>query len=112
MTRLSAHVWIHGWSALHAATAAVTAQTLDGGYAILTTETITAVTSFSIACGARWSKAFISSFVKQQLANRIGVEIARQTAGKVPLVGNLFNGFTSAALTEIILWETYAECCA
>ena len=101
MTRLKAHLWIHGWSALHAVTAATTAQLPDGGYLALTGETIAAVTSFSRACGASWSRSFVESFVKQGLANRVGVEIARQSAGKIPLVGNAFNGLTSAGITEI-----------
>lgn len=110
MTKLSAHIWIHGWAAIHGVTAAATAQTPDGGFLALTAETITAVGALSKACGASWSKSFIESFVKQQFAQRVGVEIARQTAGKFPVYGNLFNGATSVAITEAILWETYAMC--
>lgn len=110
MTKLQAHLWIHGWSAVHFITAAATAQSPDGGLLALTAETITAVGALSKACGATWSKAFIQSFVKQQFANRTGVEIARQTAGKFPVYGNVFNGATSAVITEAILWETYAMC--
>lgn len=110
MTKFKAHLWIHGWSITHGITAAATAQSLDGGFEILTMETIAAVGSFSKACGATWSTAFINSFVKQQFANRVGVEIARQTAGKIPVFGNTFNGITSAVITEAILWETYAMC--
>lgn len=110
MTKLKAHLWIHGWSLAHGATATATAQAPDGGFLLLTAETLTAVGLFSKACGASWSKAFIESFVKQQFANRVGVEVARQTAGKIPVLGNAFNGLTSAAITEAILWETYAMC--
>lgn len=110
MTKFQAHLWIHGWSATHGVTAAATAQAPDGGFSILTLETLAAVGALSKACGATWSRAFIESFVKQQFANRVGVEIARQTAGKVPVLGNAFNGITSAAITEAILWETYAMC--
>lgn len=110
MSRFEAHLWIHGWSLLHGVTAAATAQSPEGGLGILTFETITAVGSFSKACGASWSRAFIESFVKQQFANRVGVEIAKQTAGKIPVYGNLFNGATSAVITEAILWQTYDMC--
>lgn len=110
MTKFRAHLWIHGWSVTHGLTATATAQSPDGGFLFLTLETIAAVGAFSRACGATWSKAFINSFVKQQFANRVGVEIARQTAGKIPILGNAFNGITSAAITEAILWETYAMC--
>ncbi len=110
MTKLGAHLWIHSWALAHGFTAAATAQSPEGGLSILTAETITAVSLFSMACGASWSKAFIDSFVKQQFANRLGVEIAKQTVGKIPVYGNLFNGATSAAITEAILWQTYEMC--
>lgn len=89
MTKLGAHLWIHSWSVAHGVTAAATAQLPDGGFLALTAETITAVGALSKLCGASWSKAFIESFVKQQFANRVGVEIARQTAGKIPISGNI-----------------------
>lgn len=110
MTKLGAHLWIHSWSLAHAVTATATAQTPDGGFLVLTAETITAVGALSKACGASWSRSFVESFVKQQFAERVGVEIARQTAGKFPVYGNIFNGATSAVITEAILWETYAMC--
>lgn len=110
MTKLRAHLWIHGWSLAHGLTAAATAQAPDGGFALLTLETCTAVGSFSKLCGATWSDTFIQTFVKQQLANRMGTEILRQTAGKVPIVGNALNGTISLTVTEAILWETYYRC--
>lgn len=110
MTKLGAHVWIHGWSLVHGATATATAQSPEGGASILTVETIAAVTSFSKLCGASWTRAFIESFVKQQLAERIGVEVARQTVGKIPVAGNAFNGATSFFITELILWDVYEMC--
>lgn len=110
MTKFEAHLWIHVWALAHGITAAATAQSPEGGLGFLTAETITAVGLLSKACGASWSKAFIESFVKQQFANRVGVEIAKQTVGKFPVYGNIFNGATSAAITEAILWQTYDMC--
>lgn len=111
MTKLGAHLWIHTWSTIHGATATATAQAPDGGYFILSCETVAAVLSFSKACGASWTRSFVESFVKQEFANRVGVEIAKQTAGKIPILGNAFNGLTSLAITEAILWTTYEMCC-
>lgn len=110
MIKFKAHVLIHGWSLTHAVTAAATAQAPDGGFLILTSETIAAVTSISKLCGAKWSTSFINAFVKQQLAERVGVEIARQSLGKIPGGGNAFNGLTSLTITEAILWDTYHKC--
>ena len=110
MSKVAAHLWIHGWSLAHGITAATTAKLPDGGYTVLTAETIAAVLSFSKACGATWSRAFIESFVKQQLANRIGVMISQQVIGKIPVAGEVYNGIASAGITEAILWETYARC--
>lgn len=112
MTKFWAHCWIHTWAATHGITAAATSKAIDGGLKILTAETLAAIGSFSKACGASWSSSFIESFVRQQFANRIGVEIARQTAGKIPVFGSAFNGFTSFAITEAILWDVYHKCCS
>ena len=110
MTKLGAHLWIHSWSTLHGVTATATAQAPDGGFFFLTAETITAVGALSKLCGASWSEAFIESFVKQQFANRTGLEILELTAGKIPGLGNALNGITSLGITEAILWETYKMC--
>lgn len=110
MSKNEAHLWIHTWSAAHAITATATAQSPDGGLFILTAETVAAVITISQKCGSPWTKSFAEAFVKQQLANRAGTEILRQTAGKIPLAGNALNGVISLAVTEAILWETYHQC--
>lgn len=112
MTRLGAHIWIHGWSMAHGCTAAATAQSPDGGHFILTGETITAVAMLSKLCGCSWSRAFIETFVQQQFAQRVGLTLAQLVAGKIPVGGNIFNGVSSLAITEAILWETYRKCAA
>ena len=111
MTKLKAHLWIHSWAAAHAATAFASAQWLDGGHAVLTAETIAAVGTFSKLCGATWSRSFLQSFVKQRMAEYAGKEILRQTAGKIPGIGNGLNASISLAVTEAILWSVYHECC-
>lgn len=110
MTKLEAHLYIHGWSLAHGVTAAATAQSPEGGFGILTLETCTAVAVLSKICGARWDETFIRTFVKQQFAEHAGKEILRQTAGKIPGAGNILNGTISLSVTEAILWETYYMC--
>jgi len=105
-----AHLYIHGWSVAHAATAAATAQSPEGGFVPLTAETCVAVGIFARMCGAEWTEAFVKTFVKQRFAEHAGKEILRQTAGKVPLLGNGLNGCISFGVTEAILWDVYHMC--
>ncbi len=110
MSRLAAHITIHGFTVAHAATAFFGAQIPLADTAALTAETIAMVALIVKKCGASWSQATIEAFAAQQLARFIGVTAAREGVKYIPVAGNVFSACATTAITEAIGWATYEAC--
>ena len=96
ISRLKAHLLIHGFAAAHGGTAFALSQVPFADTAALTAETIAMVALIVKNCGSGWGEATIEAFAAQQLARFVGVEIA--------------NAVTSVAITEAVGWATYEAC--
>lgn len=110
MSRLGAHITIHGFTALHAATAFFGAQVPLADTAALTAETIAMVALIVKKCGAGWTQAGIEAFAAQQLARYVGVTAAREGVKYIPVAGNVFSAAATTAITEAVGWATYEAC--
>ena len=103
ISRLKAHLLIHGFAAAHGGTAFALSQ-------VPFAETIAMVALIVKNCGSGWGEATIEAFAAQQLARFVGVEIAKHGYKYIPLYGNAANAVTSVAITEAVGWATYEAC--
>lgn len=110
ISRLKAHLIIHGFAVAHGGTAFALSQVPFADTAALTAETIAMVSLIVKECGASWGKATIEAFAAQQLARYVGVEAAKHGYKYIPLYGNTANAATSFAITEAVGWATYEAC--
>lgn len=110
ISRLKAHLLIHGFAAAHGGTAFALSQVPFADTAALTAETIAMVALIVKNCGSGWGQATIEAFAAQQLARFVGVEIAKHGYKYIPLYGNAANAVTSVAITEAVGWATYEAC--
>lgn len=110
ISKFKAHLLIHGFTILHAGTAGVLAQVPLADTAALTTLTVSMVTLIVKSCGANWTTATIESFAAQQLAQYVGITVAREGIKYFPGPGNVFSAVTTATITEAVGWATYEAC--